>query len=42
MRWLRDAGHQHNIMTVNIAFRSNGPELVHRLTPEVQARWHKG
>lgn len=34
MRWLRDTGHQHNIMAENIAIRSIGPELVHRLTPK--------
>lgn len=34
MRWLRDAGHQHNIMAVFKTFRSDGAELVHRFDPE--------
>ena len=33
---LGGAGHQHNIMAVNVAFFLNGRELVHRLTPECE------
>ena len=36
MRCLRGAGHQHNIMALNVAYFLNGRQLVHRLTPECE------